>query len=71
MHSVEIDCILADDADDAVTDVCVVAAEEKATTVVDPVEVEEMSEPVINVRKSSQLDVMTLFNQLHAIPPKT
>ena len=69
MHSVEIDCILADDADDAVTDACacVVAADESATTVLGPVEVAEMSEPVINVQQSSQLDAMALVNQLHAL----
>ena len=67
MHWVEIDCILADDADDDVTAVCAVAAEESAKTVLGPVEVAEMSEPVINAQQSSQLDAMTLFNQLHAM----
>ena len=36
-----------------------------------PVEIAEMSEPVINVQQSSQLDVMTLFNQPQSILPKT
>ena len=66
MHSVEIDCILADDADDAVTESCD-AAEEYAKTVLGPVEVAEMSEPVISVQQSSQLNAMALFNQLHAL----
>jgi hypothetical protein len=67
MHSVDIDCILADDADDAVTDVCAVASEENAKTVLGPVEVAETSEPVINIQQTSHLDATTLFNQLHAL----
>ena len=67
MHCVEIDCILTDDAGDHVTAVCAVAAEENSKTVLAPVEVAEMSEPVINAQQSSQLDAMTLFNQLHAM----
>jgi hypothetical protein len=67
MHSVDIDCILADDADDAVTDVCAVAAEQNAKTVLGPVEVAEISGPVVNIQQTSHLDAMTLFYQYHAL----
>jgi hypothetical protein len=67
MHSVEIDCNLADDADDAVAAVCAVAAEKNAKTEMSRVVDSEMSEPVLKVRQSSQLDAMTLFNQLRAV----
>jgi hypothetical protein len=67
MHLVEIDCNLADDADDAVAAVCAVAAKKNVKTVLSRVADSEMSEPVLKVQQSSQLDAMTLFNQLRAV----